>query len=211
MIIFGTRTKVLKNKSVHSVSGVPLFDCKNCGSLKTVQAIQSFKYFHIFWIPFFPFSHHISTQCSHCKKVNYQNEIRPDDLKRIKATIYRKIPWGYYFGLLVIALLCALIILSIILSTVKLNKNIKNPEIGDVYEMKFETQGKRIYTLYRITRITPDSIIFEKNDYETSSVTKLDDIYRLHKNDYSETAGFSKSEMEQMNNEKIINGIIKKE
>ena len=211
MIIFGTRTKVLQNKSSHYVSGTPLFDCESCGSVKKVHAFQSFMYFHIFWIPFFPFSHRIITQCSHCKRVNYQNEIRPNDLNRIKAAVYRKIPRGYYFGLLLIALLFALIIFSIVSSLVRLNKHIENPEVGDVYEMKFETEGKRIYTLYRITRITSDSVTFEKNDYETSSVTQLDDIYRLYKNDYSEKATFSKSEIEQMNNVKMIHGIIKKD
>lgn len=100
MIIYGTRSKVIKNND-----NLPRrFNCNHCKSDNTVNVIHTFNYFHIFWIPMFPYSKKIMTECSHCKNLLYQNEISPVEVNNIKATSTTKIPWGYYFGLILIGL-----------------------------------------------------------------------------------------------------------
>ena len=204
MIIFGTRGKVLSNKNA-----TKKLNCKNCSSQNTVTAFTSFRYFHIFWIPFFPISKKITTQCSHCKQVQYQNELNEFELQTFKGITNTKIPWRFYFGLILIGLFFALITFTIVSSSIATGKNAKNPEVNDIYEIENYNNGKRTYTVYKIVDVTKDSVTFEMNDYEVESVTKVDDLMREHPNDYSEKLTVSKEELVKMYKTDVIHSIHK--
>ena len=92
-----------------------------------------------------------------------------------------------------------LLIAGIISNKMDKSKYLKNPNVADVYEIeKRNEEGKKVYTTYQVLEVKGDSVIFELNDYEVSSITKLDDLQRQHKNDYSEKQTISKSELEHI-------------
>lgn len=104
-----------------------------------------------------------------------------------------------------------LLIAGIISNKMDTSKYLKNPNVADVYEIeKRNDEGKKVYTTYRVLEVKGDSVIFELNDYEVSSITKLDDLQRQHKNDYSEKQTISKSELENMLDKSLIKSIERK-
>jgi len=110
MIIFGTRSKVLNGSTATT-------DCNHCSSIETVRLSFVLRYFHIFWIPMFPISKTGISQCSHCKQVLYANQM-PNALQAVYLEEKKKVktPWGYRFGLILIALALLFIIVSVILN-----------------------------------------------------------------------------------------------
>jgi hypothetical protein len=108
MIIFGTRSKILKGNGTRT-------NCSYCESTDTVSLVFVLKYFHVFWIPMFPLSKTGVSQCSHCKQVLYNNQM-PDHLKAVyqQEKARAKTPWVYRLGLILIGLFFAFVVASII-------------------------------------------------------------------------------------------------
>jgi len=193
MIIFGTRTKVLTGKSQPAIG-----NCDYCGTAQSLFAYKQIKYFHIFWIPIFPYSTQIITICNHCKKLSYQSEINPQTLQSLSARTIRKTPIGYFAGLMLIGLLVAAIAIAGISGAKKKEKYLKDPKVGDVYELSYAKDGKTMRTLYRIANLTADSVTFDVNDYEADSRKALRKLREQHSNSYSEKQKVSRAELEDM-------------
>ena len=193
MIIFGTRTKVLTGKSQPAIG-----NCNYCGTAQSLFAYKQIKYFHIFWIPIFPYSAQIITICNHCKKLNYESEINPQTLQSLSAGTIRKTPIGYFAGLMLMGLLVAAIAIAGISGAKKKEKYLKDPKIGDVYELSYAKDGKTMRTLYRIANLTADSVTFDVNDYEADSRKALRKLREQHSNSYSEKQKVSRAELEDM-------------
>lgn len=130
-------------------------------------------------------------------------------MQTFKGITNTKIPWRFYFGLILIGLFFVLITFTIVSSSIATGKNAKNPEINDIYEIENYNNGKRTYTVYKIVDVTKDSVTFEMNDYEVESVTKVDDLMREHPNDYSEKLIVSKEELVKMYKTDVIHSIHK--
>lgn len=111
MIIFGTR-----NRSTRVDNSVR-YNCKHCDASNTVRAAKNFSYFHIFWIPIFPYSSEVVTECSHCKQVRFQEEIDREEVQNIKSTLNKKIPLGYYFGLIPLGIIFSIIVWSMMFNS----------------------------------------------------------------------------------------------
>ncbi len=193
MIIFGTRTKVLANKSQSTIG-----NCDYCGTVQSLFAYRQIKYFHVFWIPIFPFSSEVITICNHCKKLSYQREINTQTLQVISSGTIRKTPFGYFAGLVLIGLFVSAIVIAGIYGAKKKEKYLKDPKVGDVYEVYYTKDGKTMRTLYRIANLTTDSVTFDLNDYEVDSRKGLRKLREQHADSYSEKQRLSRGELEEM-------------
>ncbi|WP_312332019.1 zinc-ribbon domain-containing protein [Sphingobacterium sp.] len=193
MIIFGTRTKVLTNKSQSAVG-----DCDYCGTAQSLFAYRQIKYFHIFWIPIFPYSAQIIMICNHCKKLSYQSEIKPQTLQSLSSRTIRKTPIGYFTGLMLIGLLVAAIVIAGISGAKKKEKYLKDTKVGDLYEVSYPKDGKTMRTLYPIANLTADSVTFDVNDYEADSRKGLRKLKEQDADCYAEQRKLSRSEVEEM-------------
>ncbi|WP_341832951.1 hypothetical protein AACH28_10965 [Sphingobacterium thalpophilum] len=193
MIIFGTRTKVLANRSQSAIG-----NCAYCGTAQSLFAYRQVKYIHIFWIPLFPYASEIITMCTHCKKLSYQREIDPQTLQSISSGTIRKTPIGYFAGLVLIGLFVSAIVIAGISGAKKKEKYLKDPKVGDVYEFSYTKDGKTMRTLYRIANLTKDSVIFDLNDYEADSRKGLCKLREQHADSYSEKQRLSRAELEEM-------------
>ena len=174
MIIFGTRTKVLANRSQSAIG-----NCAYCGTAQSLFAYRQVKYIHIFWIPLFPYASEIITMCTHCKKLSYQREIDPQTLQSISSGTIRKTPIGYFAGLVLIGLFVSAIVIAGISGAKKKEKYLKDPKVGDVYEVSYQKDGKTMRTLYRIANLTKDSVTFDLN-YLFEGQSFCDDYIVLH-------------------------------
>ncbi|WP_435624825.1 zinc-ribbon domain-containing protein [Flagellimonas sp.] len=68
ILFFGTRPGKANTKVLPSVA------CPYCGQVGTLAAVSQPNYFHLFWIPLFTISTSKYVECSHCKRVFYQEE-----------------------------------------------------------------------------------------------------------------------------------------
>ncbi len=193
MIIFGTRTKVLANRSQSAIG-----NCAYCGTAQSLFAYRQVKYIHIFWIPLFPYASESFTMCTHCMELSYQREIDPQTLQSISSGTIRKTPIGYFAGLVLIGLFVSAIVIAGISGAKKKEKYLKDPKVGDVYKVSYTKDGKTMRTLYRIANLTKDSVTFDLNDYEADSRKGLRKLREQHADSYSEKQRLSRAELEEM-------------
>ncbi|WP_422083714.1 zinc-ribbon domain-containing protein [Ulvibacterium sp.] len=73
MILFlGTRPG---KTEIKRLSGVR---CPFCNQTGTLTVSRTSNYFHLFWVKLFKISTSKLAECSHCKRVYYQNEFTPE-------------------------------------------------------------------------------------------------------------------------------------
>lgn len=68
ILFFGTRPGKRETKPLTNVT------CPYCKQHGTLTAISQSNYAHLFWIKLFKISTHGYAECSHCKRVFYENE-----------------------------------------------------------------------------------------------------------------------------------------
>lgn len=68
IFFFGTRPGTSELKALTNVS------CPHCEQVDTLIASKQSNWFHFFWIKVFKFSSNIIAECSHCKRVYYEEE-----------------------------------------------------------------------------------------------------------------------------------------
>ncbi|MBZ4189677.1 zinc-ribbon domain-containing protein [Niabella beijingensis] len=190
MIIFGTRGKTLRTNAA------PI-NCDHCGTKNSVYLSFAVRYFHIFWIPVFPTGKKGMTQCSHCKQVLYENQL-PTALRPVFYSEKQKIktPLKYYTGLLLVGVFALFVMYTGYTSSKNNKLYIKDPKIGDVYEVK-EQPDK--FTLYKVTAVTADSVALVVNNYAADRSSALYKLRRTHGTDYgSETISFSRNQLQSM-------------
>ncbi|MFS4469658.1 zinc-ribbon domain-containing protein [Maribacter sp. 2210JD10-5] len=68
ILFFGTRP----GKTV--ITQLPDTACPYCNQIGTLQVSKTSSYFHLFWIKLFKITTDTIAECSHCKRVYYENE-----------------------------------------------------------------------------------------------------------------------------------------
>ncbi|HEA23012.1 MAG TPA: zinc-ribbon domain-containing protein [Pricia antarctica] len=68
ILFFGTRPG--KAENIH-LDDVP---CPFCGQIDTLTLSRTSNWFHLFWIRIFRISSNVFAECSHCKRVYYEEE-----------------------------------------------------------------------------------------------------------------------------------------
>lgn len=176
MIIFGTRGTFLKQQS-------EAFDCPNCGAVRSVRISYYAKYFHVFWIPFFPTSKTAISQCNNCKQVLYPKEMPAKLFAAYQENSKgAKRPFTHFIGLILIGLFFAFSIFSVVITKMNQTDYAKDPQVGDVYEMKLNN-GE--YTFFKIKDIQGDNLTFSLYDYTASSSYDLGKAFKKHKDSYN--------------------------
>lgn len=164
MIIFGTRTRVLTAFSTPH-------NCSYCNTGK-LNLVYTGSYFHIFWIPIFPLGKRGMTECPHCKQVLTEREVGPQGrsyLHSQKAAV--KTPIMHFLGLILIGLIIGSVVLINVLD--KKRGYIRNPEIGDVYQVKGFTNNQ--FVLWKVTAVEGDTVVFatgNKPDLTQAEITE---------------------------------------
>lgn len=72
IFFFGTRPGKTEIKRLHNVA------CPYCEQLGTLTVSKTSNWFHFFWIKIFKFSNNRVAECSHCKRVYFEEEFTPE-------------------------------------------------------------------------------------------------------------------------------------
>ncbi len=196
MIIYGTRSKQVNHESL-------MEKCPSCGSQNTVDMYIIQRYFHVFWIPFFPIGKVPVSQCSHCKQALKYKEM-PASLKLAGGNLkgQSKTPYFTFIG---VALLAVLITVAVIEGRKTDERNaalIKQPQKGDVYEVRTQ-EGN--YTIYKVDHVSNDTAYLFISQYESNKATAL---YQLMSKPYmEETFAFTVKELVDMQSKGEIIGV----
>lgn len=202
MIIFGTRTKY-----VDGTFPITTASCDYCHTPQALNAYRQIKYFHVFWIPVFPYSSGFITVCDHCKKVQSEREMAPEIRNELYTNTKKRTPIRYFSGAILIALIIGSAVVAGISSSIKTKKYLQDPLVGDVYEMKRNENGRSIYTLYRVADVTPDSVVFDVNDYEAEGRKGLRKLWAQRADSYSEKASMARSEVIKLKEDNQLSSI----
>lgn len=201
MIIYGRRGTHIGSVMPNSLI------CTNCNSTGTVTMSAFTNYAHIFWIPLFPFGKTVVSQCQHCKQVLNEKEM-PSEFRTYLTELKgsTKTPVWTFAGLLLIGVLIGWGVYSSG-KEAELNKAlVADPKAGDVYEVKTETNN---YTLYQVTEVMGDTVLFLANKFEISKSTKLYDIDK-QENFETDTLFILKSALVEMFDKKEIVDVNRK-
>lgn len=198
MIIFGTRAKLLSAIGTQHT-------CNHCNTGK-LNLVYTGRYFHIFWIPMFPLGKQGMTQCPHCKQTLTERELAPQSrsyLQSQKGTV--KTPLTHFSGLILFGVL----ILSVILINAfdKTGGYIRNPEVGDVYQVKGFDENQ--FTLWKVAAVEGDSVVFNTSSLSNLSQTDITEetvFGKLDESFTSSTVKLAKRNIKSMtkNNKNLV-------
>ncbi|MFN8438321.1 MAG: zinc-ribbon domain-containing protein [Cytophagales bacterium] len=167
MLVYGTKSTLILADQTNE-------KCSSCGHENCVQMYIHQKYFHIFWIPLFPYKKTAITQCTHCKKALEKKEFSSNlNFYYEKLVTKAKTPIWTFSGL---AILAGLITWGTIVgkqNEAKHLEHIEHPLVNDLYKIKTETNQ---YTVYKVSKVSKDSVYYFVNQFETNKYSGLSDI-----------------------------------
>jgi hypothetical protein len=165
MIIYGHKATKTGHQSLFGTK------CSNCNTNNSLEMYSFSRYFHIFWIPVFPYRKEALTQCNNCKQVLHKKEFSSDLLSQydeMKTNI--KTPYWQFIGAGLLAALIIVITFSIKEDNKRDTAYLTAPKEGDIYEIKIAYKN---YTLYKVSKVTPDSVYVLFNKFESNKRTGL--------------------------------------
>ena len=202
MIIFGKRTAFIGSKK--SSLSTTCNHCQTAGKI-TYSIFRS--HAHVFWIPMFPIGRKAISECQHCKQTLSFKEMSAAMKK--ESSVARKEAKGPIWQFSGLFIFPALIVFAFFIGkreSVKEAEYLSNPLVGDVYN--YYTDSSQ-YSTMRIVHLNKDSIYVQLNNYEIGRSSKT---YTIDKEkNYSKKAyGYSKKEIKEMYEQKIIVDIDRK-
>ncbi|NVM63321.1 hypothetical protein FHW88_001597 [Mucilaginibacter sp. SG538B] len=167
MIIYGTKAKLLKAEITSDI-------CPNCNTTNSIQMNVFQRWAHIFWIPFFPIGKTGVSQCLHCRQVLKLKEM-PASLKLSYDNIKSQttIPVWTFAGCFLIVIGSIFFYISEKQKAKKVNQWVLSPQKNDIFHIKLKND---YYTLYRVNKVSGDSVYLALNKYESDREEGLDDI-----------------------------------
>ena len=166
----------------------PHVKCENCSEYKSRFIVQQ-RYAHLFWIPLFPISKkYVYGECGNCGQDIY-------DEKASNYLAMTRTPWYLFLGTIFFIML----IFSIFYGSHVDNKNkaeyIQNPMMGDVYLIRVDSQGSKVYFFMKVDEVQTDSVKLLFGAYEYSRYTS-----KMTNEDY-----FNKDDYEVLSKEELVN------
>lgn len=176
MIFYGTRATSLGEENINET-------CPACGTPNSVHMAIFQKYAHIYWIPLLPYKKTGATVCTHCKQSLDLKQMSPafiEKYERLKAT--KSTPIWTFSGLGIIGLLIVVGIVSSKMTDSKVQRLIKEPKPGDVYELFIGSK----YTLMKVKEVNGDSVWCVESQYEAEYSSGLSKIKEKGEEAYSQ-------------------------
>lgn len=167
MIIYGIKAKLLKSEITSDT-------CPNCNTANSIQMNVFQRWAHIFWIPFFPIGKTGVSQCLHCKQVLKLKEM-PASLKLSydNLKVQTKTPVWTFAGCFLVAIIAIFAVIGEKQKAKKVNQLVLSPQKNDVFHIKLKNDH---YTLYKVNKVSGDSVYLALNKYEVDREDGLDDI-----------------------------------
>ena len=167
MIVYGSKATLLKSEFISE-------PCPNCNTNNTMQMSIYQRYAHIFWIPFFPIGKIGVSACSNCKQV-LKDKNMPASLKLSYENLKSQTqpPIWNFAGLGIVAVIAIAVTINDNQTKKKVSRLVLTPKPGDVLHIKEKDTS---YTLYKLTKVTKDSVYLVTCKYQTDQESGLDDL-----------------------------------
>jgi len=167
MIVYGNKATLLKSEFISE-------PCPNCNTNNSLQMSVYQRYAHIFWIPFFPIGKIGVSACSNCRQV-LKDKNMPASLKLNYENLksQTQIPIWNFAGLGVVAVITLSVMISDNQTKKKVNNLVLAPKPGDVLHIKEKDTS---YTLYKLTKVTKDSVYLVTCKYVSDQEDGLNDL-----------------------------------
>jgi predicted nucleic-acid-binding Zn-ribbon protein len=166
MVLVGTRDSNVKNGIVSNEK------CPKCGTENALHFSIYQRYTHLTLIPLFPVGKYVNIQCSNCKETFEYEDLSKNIQDQLKNQKLKSSIW-MYTGSLILTLFIIFTINNYIQKKDETSVLIKNPIIGDVYNLKF---SNGYYSSMRIDKVKNDSIYATYNDFDAYLPYEIDDI-----------------------------------
>jgi len=166
MILVGTRDSNVKNGTVSNEK------CPKCEAENALHFSIYKRYTHLTLIPLFPVGKYVNIQCNNCSETfefenlsaNIQDQLK---IQKLKSSIWM------FTGSIALALFVVFTINNYIQKKDETSVLIKNPIIGDIYNLKF---SNGYYSSMRIDKVTNDSVYATHNNFNAYLPYDIDDI-----------------------------------
>ncbi|QBN18438.1 zinc ribbon domain-containing protein [Flavobacterium nackdongense] len=166
IVIVGTRDSNVKNGKLINEK------CPKCETKNALHFSIYKRYTHLTLIPLFPVGKYVNIKCNNCNESfeyedlseNIQNQLKD---QKLKSSIWM------FTGSFILALFIIFTINKYIQKNDETSVLIKNPIIGDVYNLKF---SNGYYSSMRIDKVTNDSVYTTHNNFNAYLPYEIDDI-----------------------------------
>ena len=188
ILLIGTRSTLRLTENISD-------KCPHCDAKGSLSVNVFQRYACCFWIPVFPDRKFWLAVCGNCSQT-----FKPEQVPITLMTTCEKIkskattPIWNFTGVF-------LAILGVVAAFVYSNQNdkkiveyLKSPKTGDVLQMALKDD---VYTLYKVQRISKDSVYVFANKYQTNEASGIGDL-EDKEYDQQKVYGFSKSELIEM-------------
>ena len=166
MVLVGTRDSNVKNGIISNEK------CPKCETENTLHFSIYKRYTHLTLIPLFPVGKYVNIQCSNCKETFEYEDLSKNIQEQLKNQKLKSSIW-MFTGSFILALFIIFTINNYIQKNYETSVLIKNPIIGDVYNLKF---SNGYYSTMRIDKVTSDSVYTTHNDFNAYLPYEIDDI-----------------------------------
>ncbi len=187
MLLVGTRDSNIKNGTILNEK------CPKCENENTLQFSIYKKYTCITLVPLFPVGKYVNIKCSRCKEIFDFEDLQENAQEKLKNIKLGSSIW-MFSGSILLTLFLIYNINNYFNKKDETSILIKNPIVGDVYNLKV---SGGYYSTMRIDKVTKDSIESTQNDYNAYLPYEVDDIDKTE-NYSNNKANYSKKELHQL-------------
>ncbi len=161
-MIIGMRSKVLAEQLLTNDT------CRRCEKKNVLELVVLQDYAHFLFIPFLPAGKTAAIRCTNCELEMTHHELSFDD-ELIYKDLKRKTKTPLWMFTFLAILLCVLIVPLLLAKNKphvesKLEGMILRPQVGDVYQVKWEEQ---YYSWFKIDSLSKDSVWLLTNSAST--------------------------------------------
>lgn len=200
LFLIGTRDSNVKNGILFNEQ------CPECTAENTIRFSIYKRYVQITLIPLFPVGKIVYLKCENCeKRLDYEDLSESSQLKLKNEKLDSSI-W-MFSGSIILTLSVIFIINNYFNKKDETGILIKNPLVGDIYNLKL---SNGFYSNMRIDKVTNDSIYATQNDFDVYMPYDVDDLNKPD-NYSNRKISYSKKEITNLYQEDEIIKITRKQ
>ena len=184
--------------------------CSHCAVKGEMEMNTFSRYFHVFWIPFCPYQKDAVTQCNHCKQVLHKKQFSAElESEYAQMKVNAKKTYWQFTGLGLFILFIMIVIYSVKEDNKRDLLYLTTPQKEDIYEIH-TAEGN--YTLYKVSKVTADSVYVIFNKFESDKITGLTQSKMNESDSYNEDdyLPIAKKDLLQMKDKGEIRAVKRK-
>lgn len=194
LFLIGTDFSNVKNGTISNEK------CPSCSSKDTLNYTIFRKYVYITLVPLFPVGKTVNIQCSSCQNWFDYEDLSSEGQEKLRNEKLESSIW-LFSGTIIVSLFIIYSINNYINNQNETDVLIKNPAVGDVYNLKFPDG---YYSNLKIDKVSKDSVYTTHNDFNAYMPYEIDDLDKAE--NYSDKKfSYSKKELIRLyENDEII-------